>query len=232
MKATWNNANQRNSRPTGRGHSPRSGVRTARQLLYWLAIAVAVVIAFWNMMPYTRAAFYALIEVFGVQGADPLNMFANRALGMISLVMGAIIWALIQTAEVYPVLLRHDRKLMRLMALEAESAEQLEVRDTDDPALARLKDWYNQFPLLSLRSANRASLFAYIVDLAICLSVYPPVDGGFGKLLFILFTGQWGLISWANVALIVVMLFCFETMVRAVLFLGMQYYWIRRAHSN
>lgn len=231
MKTTWNNANQRNSRPPGRGYSPRSGVKTARQLLYWLAIAVAVVIAFWNMMPYTRASFYALVEVFGLT-ADASNIFANRALGMISLVMGAIIWALIQTAEVYPVLLRHDRKLMRLMALEAESAEQLEVRDTDDPALARLKDWYNQFPLLSLRSANRASLFAYLVDLAICLSVYPPVDGGFGKLLFILFTGQWGLISWANVALIIVMLFCFETMVRAVLFLGIQYYWIRRAHSN
>ena len=142
-----------------------------------------------------------------------------------------MLWGFIQTAETYPILLKHDRRLMRLIALEADESEQLEIGEYDDPALVRLKQWYNRFPLLSIRSANRVSLFAYAVDLAICLSIYPPVEGGFGQLVFVIFTGQWGLINWGSVALIITMLFCFEAMVRLILFLGMQAYYLQRAHS-
>ncbi|MBD2261124.1 hypothetical protein [Pseudanabaena sp. FACHB-2040] len=212
------------------GNSPRSGLMTARQLLYWLAVLVAVIVACWNATPYVKVSFFVLTEVFSLNGIA--GFFANRLLGMVSIFTGVILWGLIQTAETYPILLKHDRRLMRLIAAEADAADYLEIRDEDDPALVQLKLWYNHFPLLSIRAANRASLFAYIVDTAICLSVFPPVEGGFGRLVFVIFTGQWNLISWANVALILVMLFVFELMVRFVLFLGMQAYYLRRAHAT
>jgi hypothetical protein len=206
-----------------------SGAKTARQLLYWLAICVAVVVAAANMLPYCKAASLALINIFDLQGL--VGFFGNRALALISIPVGVVLWAFIQTAETYPILLKHDRKLMRLIALEADAAEQLQVHEDDDPALARLKDWYNRFPMLSIRTANRASLAAYIVDTLICLTVFPPVDGGFAQLVFVIFTGQWGLINWGSVGLIVTMLFCFEIMVRFILFLGLQWHYMNRAHS-
>lgn len=210
--------------------SPRSGANSARKVLYWLAIAVAVAIAAINTVPYIRAVQFVFAEIFTFQGFV-WAFVANNALTLLAVVLGIVLWAFIQTAEVYPILLKHDRRLMRLIALEADSAEQLEVRDTDDPALASLKDWYNRFPLLSIRSANRVSLVSYVVDTTICLSVFPPVEGGFGQLVFVLITAQWSLIDWGAVALIVVMLFCFEAMVRLVLFLGLQAYYLRRAHG-
>jgi hypothetical protein len=218
----------RNQRRQSSG-GPNSGVRTVRQLLYWLSILTAVAIAFWNMQPYIKVSQLGLAEVLGGGTFDMIVW--DAFLSAVGVLVGIILWALIQTAEVYPILLRHDRKVMRLMALEAENAEQLEIRDTDDPALERLKMWYNRFPTLSLRSASRASLLAYITDLVICFGVYPPVSGGILNLVFILVTGQFGQIDWANVGLIIVMLFCFEIMVRSVLFLGMQAYWFHRAHA-
>lgn len=220
----WSAPRTRGRRASG----PRSGLMTARQLLYWLAILVAVIVACWNATPYIRASFFVLTEVFSLRGIA--GFFANRALGMVSIVIGVILWAFIQTAETYPILLKHDRKLMRLIASEAESADYLEIREGDDPALAQLKNWYNRFPMLSIRAANRASLAAYVIDTILCLAIYPPVEGGFGQLVFVVFTGQWGLIQWGNVAMIVAMLFVFELMVRSVLFLGMQAYYLRRAH--
>lgn len=209
--------------------SPRSGANSARKVLYWLAIAVAVFIAAVNTVPYIRASRFVLEEIFAFQGF--WAVWGAKLLALLAIFSGVVLWAFIQTAEVYPILLKHDRRLMRLIALEADNADRLEVRDDDDPALASLKEWYNRFPLLSIRSANRVSLVSYIVDTFICLSVFPPVEGGFGQLVFVLLTAQWGLIDWGSVALIVVMLFCFEAMVRLVLFLGLQAYFLRRAHG-
>lgn len=231
MKSAAHSENPRYAQPQSRSRSrgPRSGMMTARQLLYWLAVLVAIVVALWNMQPYIRASFFILTEVFSIKGVA--GFFANRALAIISIAVGFVLWAFIQTCETYPILMKHDRKLMRLIAAEADAADQMEIRDGDDPALVKLKEWYNRFPLLSVRAANRAALFAYVLDAAICVSIFPPVEGGIGRLVFVIFTAQWGLILWGNVALIVAMLFVFELMVRAVLHLGMQAYYLRRAHG-
>lgn len=212
-----------------RQQSPRSGANSARQVLYWLAIAVAIVIAALNTVPYIRAVQFVFDEIFSVTGV--WAFFASKALTFLAVVLGIVLWAFIQTAEIYPMLLKHDRRLMRLIAMEADQADMLEIRDTDDPALVSLKEWYNRFPLLSIRSANRVSLVSYVVDTTICLAVFPPVQGGFGQLVFVLLTAQWNLIDWGAVALIIIMLFCFEAMVRLILFLGLQAYYLRRAHG-
>lgn len=228
-RGPWTAGGQERSRtPKESRPSPRSGVSVVRTLLYWLAFGVALLVAIANMVPYIKASEFVLVQLLG---GGIWGFVVDRFLGFASLFVGAILWAFIQTAEAYPILLKHDRRLMRLIAMEADNADRLQIRDEDDPALARLKSWYNKFPLLSIRSANRVSLWAYCIDAAICISVFPPVDGNLGQLFFILVTGQWGQINWVSVALIVLMLFCFEAMVRLVLFLGMQAYYLRRAYS-
>lgn len=219
----------RTGQQRSRGNSPRSGAAQARKLLYWLAVLVAAIVALANIVPYVYATEFLLTELFSLQGL--WASIGNRLLDVAAWPIGFILWGFIQTAETYPILLKHDRRLMRLIAMEADQADYLEIRDNDDPALVKMKEWYNKFPSLTIRSANRVMLVAYVIDTAICLSVFPPVEGGFRQLFFVLFTGQWGLIEWESVALIVVMLFCFEMMVRLVLFLGLQAYYLRRAHA-
>jgi hypothetical protein len=215
-------------RSTYKGRA-KSGVRSVRTILYWLAIGVAALVAGANTIPYIKAVDIALFNIFDLDGW--IGVFANPALSIAAIPMGILLWAFIQTAETYPILLKHDRKVMRLIALEAESSDYMDISDDDDPALASLKYWYNRFPTLGIRTANRAALVAYLVDTAICVSIFPPVDGGIDRLIFVIFTGQWGLVNWGSVALILTMLFCFEFMVRLVLFLGMQYHVLKRAHS-
>lgn len=218
---------------TPKRSAPKSGIRTVQQLLYWLSIGVAIIVAIANVTPYVKAANFALLDIFDIANlAGFPRLISNRVLFYLSIGVGVVLWAFIQTAETYPILLKHDRKLMRIIAEEAESSDSLEIHSDDDPALKTLKHWYNRFPLLSVRASNRASLLAYVIDTFICLSVYPPVDGGFGQLLFVVFTGQWGMIRWSSVALIIVMLFVFELMIKFLLFLGMQAYYLRRAHGQ
>jgi hypothetical protein len=66
---------------------PSSGAKTARQLLYWLAICVACVVAAANMLPYCRAVSLALINIFDLQGV--VGFFGNRALALISIPLGS-----------------------------------------------------------------------------------------------------------------------------------------------
>lgn len=204
-----------------------SAAKTARDILYFLAIAVAVVISFWNLQPYIRVSQYTLTSVLAANG----GVIEGRFFNLLGWGIGFVLWAFLQTCEAYPVVLRHDRRLMRILAQEAENCDQLPVREEDDPALAQLKGWYNNFPLLGIRGASRASLAAYGLDAVICLITFPPVSGGMGRLLFVLITGQWSAINWANVGLILCMMFVFEIMVRLVLYLGLQTQYFRQAHN-
>lgn len=189
-----------------------------------LSCGVAVIVCFWNMQPYIRASAFALDAVLNISEW-------TGAWVIFSILTGVVLWGLLQTAEVYPVVLRHDRQMLRLIAAEADQCDKMELREEDDPALTSLKLWYNSFPLLSVRSARRGALLAYAIDSMICIIVFPPVSGGLDRMLFVLITGQWGQINWANVALILVMLFVFEIMVRFILFLGLQTYYFKKAHS-
>ena len=66
--------------------SPRSGAKTARQFLYWLAMGVALIVAIANMTPYMKAANFVLVELFDLKGL--WAFFGNKALGIISIVVG------------------------------------------------------------------------------------------------------------------------------------------------
>ncbi len=210
----------------------RSLAKTATTLFYWLCIGAAITLALWNLQPYLRLSQWALATVFGVEDTGGWGLIQSRLIAMVGFLMGAILWAVLQMAESYPILLRHDRRVLRQAAMEADQADQLPIRKGDDPALVQIKIWYNSLPLSGIRMASRAALMAYGMDGVICVSQYPPVEGGIGRLFFVLITGQWGLINWANAGLIVALMFGFQAILKAVLWLGRQAYLHHRAYTN
>ncbi|MBD2168618.1 hypothetical protein H6G04_30015 [Calothrix membranacea FACHB-236] len=128
--------------------------------------------------------------------------------------IGFVAWAIIQTIECYPLFLKHHRGYLKAVLDEVSSDTQYAVSEREDPSIKALKKWFNAFPLLSIRGARNAANFTYVIDLFVCLSIYPPIDGGGLKFLFILLTGQFQLIDWANVCFLVVTLFAVEVLLK------------------
>lgn len=218
----------------------RSLTQTASLAFYWLAILGAILACLWNLQPYLRLSQWGLLTVFGVDTTaipeGPVDAVATTAIANLLRLagwgMGFVLWALLQACETYPIILQHDRATLRQAVIEAESSPPMAIRDGDDPALIQVKRWYNGLPLKGVRVAMRAALIAYAVDGTICLVTYPPVDGGLDRLLFILITGQTGLINWPNVLLILCMMFGFQILFRGILWLGRQAYLHRRAYAS
>lgn len=207
------------------------------RIAYWTAALVALQFAFLNIAPYEKAVRFAFSQIGATSGLVQFLgsiSFVSALFGalFVSLgfwILGALLWLLIQICEVFPVFLQHNKNLMRNIIDDSSAHHPYEVRDTDDPFLKGLKKMYNRVPLLAIRNARRTSLTAYTIDFLICSTVYPPVDGGFGRFLVVLTTFQFGQINWGNVCLIIGALFLIEILVRFMFWLGTVAYYVRPA---
>ncbi|AHJ28575.1 hypothetical protein NSP_22430 [Nodularia spumigena CCY9414] len=210
------------------------------KILYWFAVAVGLWFAFLNIQPYAEVV--KIATEIGIVKDNALLQLVNtipiinglaRTIGLaFHWFVGLIVWVTIQTIEVFPVILKRDRVFMKTIIKELQSSEKFAERDGDDPTLIALKRWYNNFPTLTITKARTLSLFVYAVDFLICTVVYPPVNGGFGRLMFILVSGQWNQIIWANVFLLLATLFGVELIIRFLFWLGEIAYYMKAAHSR
>lgn len=189
-------------------------------LLYWLAASVGVLFAVFNIIPYERAVRF----LFGTAIADSglLELISgvpivNAVTGVSAIaafwIMGFILWGFLQTMELFEKFLKRNRAFVQQTIQDAEGHQRYAIQEQDDPLLKGLKKVYNRMPLLTIKNARQAKLIAYSLDFCICLAVYPPVDGGFSRLMIVLFTGQWGLLDWGNVAALFATLFVVEWIV-------------------
>lgn len=201
---------------------------SANQLLYWLSVALLLAFMGVNIAPYYRSVLFLFAQVFGGTGSDPATAaFSSVFAG----VFGVILWATLQTFQIYPMLLRHNRRMLQVMLREAEQAGKFQVNDWDDPTVKGLKRWYNQLPTLSAKVARQARVWAYTVDLIICLAVYPVVDSasfidGIVQIMIAVLTFDFARINAGNIAIILSTLFIVEFLLALVLHLGAQsYYW-------
>ncbi|MBD2092564.1 hypothetical protein H6F67_22200 [Microcoleus sp. FACHB-1515] len=215
------------------GNATRQIVR----VLYWLVIIAALWFAYLNINPYAQAVRYIMDGTldrtfFGWLLQLPIvgNLLNFFALGAHWLI-GLILWAVIQTIECFPIVLKHDRSFQRAIINDSDRNQQYAISEDDDPAVQWLKRWYNRFPTLTIRKARNLALFAYTADFLICLSVYPPVDGGVSQFLFVVATGQFQLINWSNVALMMTTLFAFEAIVHMLFFLAHITWYYRLSRS-
>jgi hypothetical protein len=187
----------------------RSLFNVVRRGIYYSSIGVAAIVALWNMQPYLRMVGEQLIS-FGIQPD-------TRTLTAMTWVGGVGVWSLLQQLQVYPVILRHNRKVIRELIYGKKRSDSMEPESGDDREVLDLKRWYNSKGSAScIRDARRRQLVGYGIDAAICAWMF-PVAPSFGRFLFWLITMQWGRFNWTNAGLIIVMMFVFEAMVRIVL---------------
>lgn len=207
--------------------------------LYWLCVAAGIWFAFLNINPYAQSAKLliqnsladsSLIQLIAM--IPIINGFALMFGSAIHWLIGLILWAIVQTIEIFPILLKRDRAFMRVLINENQQAEKFQILKTDDPAVAALKRWYNRFPHLTMSNARNLALFTYAIDFLVCTVVYPPCKGGFGQMIFILITGQWARLDWGNIASLFVTLFAVEVIVSLLFWFGETLYFMRIAHSR
>lgn len=202
------------------GSEPRATM-SPRVLKYlgwavWVAIAI---FAYLNIAPYEKA----IRMVFGsnqlsglaafVMGLPGIGVAINGALSLLSWLAGAVLWFILQTLELLPVLLFNNRNALKGVIRATTNTGTIAINPNDDPALASLKRAYNKLPYRIVRQFRNYALCAYVVDLCICLTVYPPVDGGLNQAMLIVTTGAFQLVNWGNVLMLVVTLFAVEILV-------------------
>ena len=211
--------------------------RTIVRILYWLCVAAALWFAYLNIAPYAAAVQFVLAGTFDQTllqwlGSIPvLGNFINFFSLGIHWIIGLILWAAIQTVEIFPIVLKHDRSFMRTVISEQDNSQRFALKDDDDPAVRLLKQWYNRFPMLTVTKARNFSLFVYAIDFCICLLVYPPADGGFSNFFFLIMTGQFMMLNWTNIVLLVVTLYAIEAIVHLLFFLGQITWYYRMSRA-
>lgn len=212
--------------------------KTFLRIFYWLCVAATAWFAYMNIAPYAAIVKLGMVKttsdgLLRAIGMIPvINGIAAIVGGSIHFIIGTILWGVIQIMEVLPIILKHDPSFIKQVVTHSDAHTKYQENEADDPVLANLKRFYNKFPILALKQAKNMMLFAYTVDLIICLTVYPPVtSGGLGKLMFILTTGQWQLLNYTNLIFLAVTLFIIEFMLRLLFFIGQISYYMKRAHQ-
>lgn len=209
------------------------------KVLYWLCVAAGIWFAFLNINPYAQAVKLvvrdstsdsSLVQIIAM--IPIVNGFAALLGSAMHWLIGLILWGIIQTIEVFPILLKRDRAFMKTIINENNQAEKFKVDAKDDPALAALKIWYNRFPTLTMSNARNLALFTYAIDFLICTIIYPPCKGGFGQLMFILVSGQWTGLDWGNIALLMITLFAIEIIINLLFWFSETMYFMRIAHTR
>lgn len=200
--------------PTGLRNSP-----TYLKYLGWAVAAAIVLFAYLNIAPYEQAVriLFSSSEVSGlaafILNLPGIGLMVSGALNLLSWLAGAVLWFVLQTLELLPVLLFNNRRALKGVIKQSTGDDTFKISPNDDPALANLKRVYNRLPYRIVRQFRQFALFAYVVDLCICLTVYPPVDGGISKMMLIITTGAFQLINWGNVLMLLVTLFAVEVLV-------------------
>jgi hypothetical protein len=158
----------------GRSRGKRTAGLTTAKLLYWLCWAAFFWFAYLNVNPYAQAASFILASISDntlVQWflSWPLigPLLASLALAA-HWIIGLIVWGVIQTIEVLPIILHHDRRFMRTVIAENGKAQRFAIAEDDSPTIRSLKKWYNLFPSLVVSKTRKWRKVTYAIDALIC----------------------------------------------------------------
>ena len=232
----------RTSSTGGGGFSPREqgkqgDSKQLLKILYWIVVLVILACAYANIRPYE----IAVRHFFGYQVSGQflraishipiINGLAAIFGASLTWIIGTLFWALLQSVEIFPVILQRDKAFMRTLIHASEQHQKFEVRETDDPTLAALKRWYNLFPSVTIARARNAALFCYVIDFLVVSAVYPPARN-FRQAVFYIMSGQWSRLNWVNIFYLLLTLFAVDLLIRFLFWLGEIIYFMNSAHRN
>jgi hypothetical protein len=213
---------------------PRSISAAIARFLLWLLIIAGLCVCWLNIQPYGKLSEKVFESTSG--GTDIVQMILAipvigwllQKIGIaIHILIGFVFWAIIQLTELFPIVLRRDRRFARTLINEHNSSDKFNISESDEPSIQALKRVYNRFPTLTLQTAVNTALLMYTLDFVICGLTYPPCLGGLGEFFYILATAQFSRIIWRNLILLGIALFALEGIFRGVLWLGEVIYFMR-----
>jgi hypothetical protein len=197
------------------------------KVLYWLLVVAGIYFAFLNISPYAKAvsflgtkaiddAFIRLVSVIPI-----VNGLAS-IFGMgITWILGFIAWGIVQIIELLPIILYNHEGFMATVIGQADSRARYTEKETDDPTLKQMKRIYNAMPTSMVRNLERLRIGVYVFDFIVCFVVYSPVaSGDILDFFWIIATGQWNQINYANLLLAVITLFAVELIVSLIIWVG------------
>jgi hypothetical protein len=139
-------------------------------------------------------------------GIGAIVRWANTS---VSVLVGCLLWALIQTGQILWVLIMLDRKATRNALKAQTSSAELYDASGKDFVVKRIAKRTGRVPLLFIRWSHTLALFAYAVDGVLGLSLFPPAKS-MQSLLLSLTIGAGQGIYWENITSLLVMMFAFE----------------------
>lgn len=142
----------------------------------WLLFAIVVCLCFLNIRPYVRFSeiLWGNIIASNVDSywmSQPSIAFANS---FVILIIGILIWAILQLLQTLPILVAHSRKVLSSLLEKAAEASNVSIEDSDNDSMRWLKEKLNNLETLPVYQLRRMRLIAYGVDLGICVIVFNP----------------------------------------------------------
>jgi hypothetical protein len=209
---------------SGNSFEVRTGsLRQTGKVLQFLLLAAAAVFIWLNVVPY-----HEIVQNFFAESSNLAIIEALTSIpllgavigwviawlgGFLALVVAIVLWAILQILELLPRILMRDMDSIRLIIKGLERVNFLQIRDTDNEFIARLKHKHNELPMQWIRNAYWASAIAYISDFALCATHYPPINGGLERLDIFLAAPTWADVDGYNLTALLLTLFAVEIIV-------------------
>jgi hypothetical protein len=212
-------------------------IRTFLKILYVLGILAGLYFCYLNINPYVKIVGDLLKQTdtlgFGqFISKIPIVGGIVRVIGTSSTwIFGVALWGLIQFVEVFRLVIAKDKPLMRTLLNDHDQSDKIRINENDDPVAAAMKTAYNKLPLGILRNMGKYRIAAYLLDLVICFTVYPPCEGGFLKFLLYVASGAFQRLNWANITLTIATLFAVEIILEFLFGVAALIYYYRKSRA-
>ena len=217
MTATTQTQTKSSNRPKRR---PKWGwvLNLVGWLLFTGLLAALIYVAWINIAPYVL-----LVEKLAPKNQNWLlnvpiiGNLAKTWSGLLSTIVGFLVWAVIQIFQTMWILIRLDRQaLAGAVSQSYVNHQTLKDRDDDDDTTRNVKETARRIPFFFIRWAGYLGLGAYTFDAIVGVSLYPPARS-IGQFLNALSLGAWQQIDIENAIKLSVMLFSFEALLVMVI---------------
>lgn len=205
-------------------------------VLYWSSVLLAIYFCFFNIQPYESVVTFLGGEVLAsrffqiISYIPVINGIAAIFLKSATWAIAALLWAPIQIVEILPLILRSHAQFMAYIISSADSHKQYKVADDDDPVLASLKRTYNALPTSMISNLEYLRAGAYVIEFCVAIFRYPPTaSGNVSDLFFVLATGQFNKLDYANLFSMFVTLFTVELLVIFIIWVGKMTYALKES---
>lgn len=111
-----------------------------------------------------------------------LGWLLSAGASIVAFAAGVILWFVLQTLQMLPVLLQDSPAMMIALIAWAGQFKAVKITDNDSEAVIALKQSFNALPTKWLNDANSARAIGYLVDLLLVGRFYPPIVGGYDRL--------------------------------------------------